>query len=371
VSKCAYPLFLKLGFVLIFFQANSAIASRGDRTPGSRYVTARGAAMGDSIFGQIDPESVAESLFYNPAGFSLIENKVIQPLHFQWQGNTPTFSNAGLDFYNVGNLERFKDTLISNPNSYMGGSASIFPNFGARGFGFGVLAQGRVGAISDGVGNINYLSKYEFIPTFGIGWKIASGVIRLGYTLQYVSTATGDLTIPDTQSPLGYNQNLKQGAGLSHNFGFLLTLPWKYTPWFTFVARNIGGLNYNQAALYSFTSNSTGAPDNEPFSLDVALGWVNRLGNDYLVSWNFALRDATDSQNTARLARLAFGTEITFPDRIFVRFGVASFYPSLGIGVKTKRSELGISWYSEEMGSGLRSEKDTRILFNYALKLFN
>lgn len=345
----------------------SAWAAGNDRIPGSRYTSGRGAALGDSFIGLAD--DVSSSLFYNPAGLGKLSGFALDPLNIQFQANKDLVGQFGTDWYKFTSLSGYKDELTGNPRTFPGGSFGILPAFGVQGFGFGLLYQSSVAATSDGT-NIRYRSKYQLIPTAGFGMSLASGVLRVGYSLQWVNQASGDKTVAATSSPLGYNQSLAEGAGFSHNFGMSLTLPYIYQPSFHLVARNIAGLKFSQDSLMSLAKNPSGRPDTQKMSADFAAGFVTKIGAGVNMNHTFTYRDFTDTSKTARLAHLALGLELTFRDVFFIRGGYGSGYPSAGVGFRTELSELNLAWFSEEVGAGLRSERDIRYIFHYIMRAF-
>lgn len=361
-------LFASLLFTLLaIWPVNSAWATGGDRIPGSRYVSGRGAALGDSYIGLAD--GLGDSFFYNPAAIAKIKGFALEPLNLQFQTNNDLVGQFGTDWYKFTSLSGYKDQLTQNPGEFPGGSLSVMPAFGFQGFGAGLLYQSRTSATSDGT-NIRYRSTYQLIPTAAVGLRLASGVLRLGYSIQWVNQASGDKTVASTTSPLGYNQGLAEGSGFSHNFGASLTLPYVYQPSIHVVARNIGGLSLNGKSLMSLSKNSSGTPTNEEMSLDSSIGFVTKLGAGVNMNQSVTYRDFTDASNTARMAHIALGLELAFRDSFFIRAGYGSSYPSAGIGIRTEHSELNLAWFSEEVGSGLRSERDIRYIFHYILRAF-
>lgn len=327
--------------------------------------------MGDSFIGVAD--DLSSGLFYNPAVLGRIRGLVLEPLNIQIQANNPLINQFGADWAKMGSLSGYKNTLTQSPGSVPGRSYAVMPAFGIGGFGgfgFGLLYQARNSATSpDGV-NIRYKSTYQLIPTAGYGIRLASGVLRIGYTLQWVNQASGDVTKPASDPALNYKNELKEGAGFSHNVGMSVTLPYVYLPSAHFVARNIGGLKMSGNSLMNFAKNPTGHPDTEKMSLDAAVGWVSKWGRGVDMKPAFTFRDLTNTSNTSQLGRFAAGLEFGFADTFFIRGGLGSGYPSAGMGFKTTHSELNLAWFSEEVGSGYKSERDIRYVFHYILKAF-
>ncbi len=308
-------------------------------------------------------------LFVNPAGIAKIRETTFEALNLGLQMNNDYISAAGINFFKFTSLSSFKQTLLERPNSFSSGQTAIGTGFGFRGFSAGLLFQTRLAATSDG-SQIRYKSKYQLIPAAGFGLPLASGVVRLGYSLQWVNQASGDITVPVDSEPLGYNQRLGQGSAFSHNFGFALTLPFAYLPAFNVVARNVGGARFSGGTLISFAQNKNGAPAAEPFSMDASFSIEPKLGSGINSRWAYVLRDATGSSGISILGRSALGLELDFGRKFFVRTGVAGGYPSAGIGFTTPRGDFHLSWFSEETGSGFRSERDIRYMMQFQVRAF-
>jgi hypothetical protein len=236
-------------------------------------------------------------------------------------------------------------------------------------FAFGILFNGQLAGEAVG-SNIRYKSLYQFVPAVGTGIRLAGGIVRFGYSLQYVNQASGDLTVDSNVDPLGYNQGLAQGAGLSHNVGFALTLPIAYLPAFNAVARNVGNLTYSSSTLLPLARNDSGPPATEPMTVDVSLSIQPKIGSGSYMNWVVEYRDATNTTGVPMIGRFAVGAEISVRDSFYIRGGFGSGYPAAGIGLRRKGGEFSLTWHSEEIGGGYRIERDTRYLMQYQVKAF-
>lgn len=356
---------MKRAFALFLLLTTFAQA-REEFVPGSRFISARGAALGDSIEPSVDDGS---ALFYNPAGLSRIQKPSLEVMNLELRSNTQYVANLTRDFYNFPRLGTYGKTLVRKKGMEPAGGYSLFPNFSMRGFAIGVLAQADLRATSDGSG-ISYRSKYEFIPAVGFSRRFASGVVKLGYSLLWVNQASGKVTVDSADPNLGYNQYLKQGSGFSHNMGLAITMPVQYLPSLNVVARNVGGLKYTGRAIGTFGSNTTGLPDNEAMTFDIAVGAQPKIGNGALWNLSAVLRDATSTSHASLYGRLALGAEFSFRNAFFLRGGFQSGYLSAGLGLRTARGELNLSWYGEEYGNGFRNKQDIKYMFQYKIRAF-
>jgi hypothetical protein len=342
--------------------------AREDLVPGSPYTSGEGAAMGDAVLPLANDG--ASSLFYNPAGLARIRTTAFEPFNLGLYGNSGYFGNMGTESLKVTSLSGSSGNLQNHPGVFMGTGASYAPAFYTRGFAFGVLLQSQIGAAANSDGSIHSRSLYQLIPTAGYGMSFGGGIVRIGYSLQWINQASGDITVPSGTTPLGYNQNLAQGSALSHNVGFAFTLPYVYLPALNVVARNIGGAHFNTTSIYHFTPDPTGAPPTDPMTLDASISFVTKLDRGSEVNWVVEDRDITNQSGMSQAGRVALGLEYSIESRFFLRGGWGSGYPAAGIGYKDKKGEISLSWYSEELGQSYHALRDARYLLGYSIRAF-
>ena len=94
---------------------------------------------------------------------------------------------ADLNFYNVGNLNSYLSTLQSHPGSLAGAGSSLMTSFGLYGFSIGILYQNENYAGYNDDDTVYYKSFSQFIPAVGTGFRFFDGMIRVGYSLQWVN----------------------------------------------------------------------------------------------------------------------------------------------------------------------------------------
>ena len=353
--------------VLLSLALSPTVDAASGLLQGSRYTSARGVAMGDAFLPLADDG--ASALFYNPAGLGKIRKLSVEPMNIQFQMNSEYVSHFDTNFYKITSLSSYAPVLAKSPGAFPGVSAAYVPTFAFRDFGFGMLLENRLAATASN-GLVHYRSRYSLIPTAGGALRLASGILRIGYSLQWVNQTSGDVTVPATSGPLGYDQKLSQGSALSHNLGFALSLPFAYLPSFNIVARNVGTAKYRGFSLLPVAKNSSGTPLDEPMTVDASISFQPKTG----VGGGFNLvlqgRDLTNQSGISLLTRLAVGSEFTFREKLALRFGIGNGYPSLGLGLKTAKAEFSLSWFSEETGASFRSERDTRYILQYQVRAF-
>jgi hypothetical protein len=356
---------------LISFESAEA---RDDVVPGSRYMPAAAQAMGDAYLPVADDP--ASALFYNPAGLGLIRGVHADLMNLQLYGNSNYFSGVDLshtDFFKVTNLSSYAPALQRSPNNWQGVGYSLVPAFYIKGIAFGLLIQEQVRARYNTNGSnpaIDYKSNYQLIPAIGGALRLAEGIVRIGYSLQWVNQASGEVDGSSPTGSLGYNQGLQKGSALSHTLGFALTMPYQHLPELNIVGRNLFMARFSGAAMMPFAKDSMGTPGNEATSFDVSLSWIEKIGAGSEFTWVMEDRDALNSSHISVLGRLALGLEFNFRHVLFLRGGWGSGYPNFGLGLRRKKSELSLTWSNAEIGTGYHDVQDTRYILQYQVRAF-
>ncbi len=340
--------------------------AREDIIPGSRYTSAAGAAMGDAYLPMGD--SVADGLFYNPANLARIRRTEVELLNFTGYLNTPFLTTASSNFYQATSLSSYASTLQRSPGQNSGLGGQLLVSGGFPGFGFGILGLSQLAGMATSTGKITYRSLYQIVPSIGSGFRLFDGVLRLGYSLQWVNQAVGTKTVNVT-STIGYDQGLAQGAGFSHNFGIAVTAPIQTLPSFNAVLRNAFNTYYGPSMIFPLSSSPNGLPPTDLMSLDASLSIQPRLGRGAILTVVLEERDIMNSSGDAFLGHFALGMEIDFRNRFFLRGGWGGGYPSAGIGLSRPGAEFSIAWYTEEIGTGYLSQGDTRFVLQYQLRI--
>ncbi len=321
--------------------------------------------MGDAFLPLADDG--ASALFYNPAGLGKIRQFQVEPLNVQLSANTGMTSTFGTNFYTAPSLTSYLPTMRANPGTLVGTGGAIMPSLAVRGFSFGVLVNTQFLGRANEDGSVYYRSLYQLIPTLGFGVRLAGGIVRLGYSLQWVNQASGEYTSDPLETDLSYTQNLAQGSALSHTLGFALTLPYSMLPSVNFVARNLLQARFSNFSLMSFAQNPGGTIDTEPTSFDASFSLQPRMGRGSYVNFVAQYRDLTNVSGMSVLGRAVLGLELSVNDQLFFRGGWRSGYPSAGIGFKRNSAQFSFTWFSEELGSSYRALRDQKFLMHYQI----
>lgn len=335
----------------------------------SRYVPARALSAGGAGIPLVDDG--AGALFYQPAMLSKGRRVNIEPLNLQIYGDSGFFGTANQSSLNAMSIEKIAGNLRSNPNTRVGFGGAILPSISLPFLSFGILAQTKLLAYADDQSVIHSKSLYQLVPAIGTGVSLGHGILKLGYSLQYVNQASGEKTIPAGTSAGGFNQGIAEGHAFSHNVGMALTLPYQHLPSFHAVVRNLGNARYSGGSLYPMAQGSVGVPDTEKMSFDAALGWHEKIGGGNTFRWSMQARDFTNTKQVSPALRYLAGLELSFRDVIMFRGGYGNGYPSAGIGFRVKNhSDFSLAWYSEELTNRYHGYRDQRYMFQYQLRLF-
>lgn len=354
---------------LITFESAEA---REDVVPGSRYMSARAMSMGDAFLPLAD--DTASALFYNPAGLARLRGVHADVMNLQLYGNGNYFTSADLshaDFYKVSSLSSYTSALKRNPDNWQGVGYSLVPAFNFKGFAFGLLVQEQVRAkYNSSNSTVDYKSNYQIIPAAGGALRLAEGIVRIGYSLQLVNQASGEVDGSPASGNLGYNQGLQKGSALSHTLGIALTMPYQHLPELNVVGRNLFMARFSSSAMMPFATSTNGTPGNEGTTFDVSLSWVEKIGAGSEFTWVVEDRDALASSHVSILGRMAIGLEFDFRRVLFLRGGWGSGYPNLGFGLKRKTSEFSLTWSNVEIGNSYHDQRDSRYILQYQVRAF-
>ena len=207
--------FFALMMVCTVFVFSSRAWARDSSIPTSRYLDGRAAALGNAFIPLGDDG--AAGLFYNPAILARLKRIHFETTNIQIQMNDHFVSMLGTDFTKVVTLPSYKNVLSEDDNlgRFPSFNFGILPNLFYRGIAAGVYLsnsyQARVQA-----GWLRYRAKFHLIPAAGIGLRLANGIIRIGYSFQLVSEASGDVRQGEDEKIGGYTENLYQGMAISH-----------------------------------------------------------------------------------------------------------------------------------------------------------
>lgn len=370
MEKARFQQFLISTFVIFALCAGGVAHANNFQTETA--ASARGLGMGDAV---INTERGAYSTFYNPANLAAKDTGVnLQPLNFQIDGDDGLAAQLGRrQSINFRDLNSMYQGLAKNPNTYESGRVSLFPNFTVRNFQLGMLYEQNQGAeVNASDGSLRVKARDRFAPTAALSFRLFKGIFRFGASVQYLTVGDVDTTVrnPSAQgSSLSYDKLINSAAGLVSTAGTTVTLPFRFLPSFSAVYRNIGGARFTHSPTVSFGDGRT-VPTEKPM-LDGAASATVYFAHRLETKWEVDYRDGTNRLQAAnRMQHVSFGTEWIFYNALKLRAGMGQGYVSMGIGLYTKRAQLDLAVYSDELGVQLRGQQDHRGVLQFTWEMF-
>ncbi len=339
--------------------------------PQVRYEDAENFSLGGVSLPMTD--SVVGNMMNNPAGLAKNELFQAEYLNLGLQGNSSTFAHFGTSTISEPSMKSYLTQLNADANSLYGMGGSLSSAISWKGFAFGVVTQQSFSAVSSN-GTISYTSTAQTIPAIAFGIPLARGVVRLGYSLQYVNQTSGIASTSAANGPYGYTYGLLQGHGFSNNASANFVFPYTYLPTVSVIARNILGLNYSSGSLLGRADSPAGLPQNEPMVVDAALNFTVRVTGTMKTIWYFQYQDAFHAINTSVTEHFATGVDFQFSKAFSLRGGLTGgnnfFDPqfSLGMGYRNDGHIINFAWYHERNPLAGGPGYDTRYMLQYTLR---
>ena len=357
MGKCTF-VFLMMNLSFGFVPKAEAATSV---YPGIRYIS----PYSESLGGVTLPlsEEIGNSLFNNPAALARNTKFKSEFLNLTLDANSVVLGSLGLSTLKITGLGGMSSTLNSNPNQLYSAGFGNLTALSWGGFAVGLLFQQRVRAYSDGT-TANYETTQDFVPTLGYGLALARGVVRLGYSFQYVNKTTGTSTSP-SDSSASFMNGMAEGHGFSHNASVNFVFPFAYLPTFSLLGRNIAGLHYSGGSLLPRAQNSSGLPADEKMSVDAAFNFTVRLSGSLKSVWYIQYKDLSSAANLPFLERFNLGVDLAMSQSVGLRAGFTGSQFSAGLGYRSPSSEINLAWYHERSPFANIAYWDTRYALQY------
>ncbi|MBI2607032.1 MAG: hypothetical protein HYW49_13240 [Deltaproteobacteria bacterium] len=344
--------------------------AHADKFDTSATTTARALGMGNAV---INTERGGMSVFHNPANIAAKDTgSVFQIVNFSLEANEGlvTQSQKGGSI-NFANLSTFYETMNGNKNNYAGGRYSLYPNLTIRNLSFGVLYErNRAAMVRETDGAFIVRAKDRFAPTAALSFRLFAGIFRIGIMAQYLTVGEADSTIaaPVDKSQLDWNKVINSRGAITKTGGVTLTLPMRYLPSFSFVARDIGGTTFNKSPLVPSGTGRNVEP--KKMTYDLATSFTVYLSSRIETRWEVDYRDVLNRNQGNRMRHIFAGTEMDMFNFLHFRAGYMHGWPAAGLGVGTAKANINFAWYSDEVEDRLRAFRDTRYVLQYTHSLF-
>ncbi len=358
-------LFILLLFFAIFIVAiPHSLADRFDET--TVMTSARALSMGNA---GINSERGPNSVFYNPANIAAKNTAPsFQLMNFSVQANEMLAgqSQEGGNV-NILDLRKFYTTLDANKNAYEQARFSLYPNITLRNLSLGVLYQKDRGAMVRATDGALYVRARDIVaPTAALSFRLFGGILRFGGMVQILSYGYADKYVTGVLAPSDkdWGKQMTAKAGLAKTGGITVSLPFKYLPSFSFVARNIGGTSFSRAPIGTAGSSADSIPT-QKMTYDFGSSLTYYVSGQIESKFELDYRDVTNRNKGSRMQRVFSGVEFSLFHYIQLRAGYMHGYPTAGFGIGNQRGSVNISWYSDEMEERLRSFRDQKFVLQY------
>lgn len=343
------------------------------------YNGVRPLGMGNAGLSFLDDENVH---FYNPAGISIrsYNSKAqIDVFNPSFAFNTNIINSFSDIMSGLGSISEFIKTKTGK-NYHT--NFSLFPNISIRNMSIGVLMQANVDArntgtyLEDNPANplFSLTNTYDIIPTFAIGVPLYGSMLKLGTSAKIIWRAQFDEALPYSEMvDMSFKDELREGFALAVDAGATLTLPVRYLPSFTLVARNIGDTKFYDVKNI-MSSNPPGVPDTLLQTLDLGFGCYIIISSELKLKYALDYRDILDEYQNHWSKHLHTGAELAYGKGknpyLKLRAGVNQLRPTAGFSLSSKNNTLDFAFYGVEMGNSLLEQSDYRYVLRYIISLY-
>lgn len=348
-------------FMLLFTSSNAyALIDFEDAIFPELAPSARALAMGNAYICKVDDSAAS---FYNPAGLGTVRNTHFHIKNFHIESNKDYIRLGGnqagdvfSDMMGKLSLNGTRKLLLENKGKIAHSRFHVTPNFTTRYFSIGYLfaQRSRSTIAAEPDAKFEYAFRQDHGPYASVNLSIAGGIIKFGWTSILLNRKEVN---DESDANLGIvlsDGEFKKGTTPIHIAGARLTLPWIWLPTFAATLHN--------ALDDSFTGRAAGAPETIKKNVVLGVSITPQIANTTRVHLEFNWKDfGLQHEGVAFTRRYAFGMEIDFARKGFIRFGYGDGYGSAGIGFKSQAFEMDLSTYAvDTTTSWYRGKEDRR-----------
>jgi hypothetical protein len=278
-------------------------------------------------------------------------------------GDGPAYEIPG-NYIDSFDADKMRESLADNQGELAHSRINLFPNITVRGMTLGYMFSQRNRAIiNDDTANMFEINeRRDQGPVFALNLPLFGGVFKVGASAVYLIRRELEEDYGPTDTINIQDSDYKKGNSLQVTVGGRLTLPVALIPTFSAVVRNTGNAKFAGA-------DETGPDKMERIrpTTDVGFSITPQIGKMSRLHLEVNLKDVNDSYNTDFKRRTAFGTEIDFNRRLFIRGGYGDGWGSGGIGVRGRTFALDLTTYAVDRSlEGFREEEDRRWVFSFS-----
>lgn len=356
--------------ILVLLSFPKAFANRFNTETSS---STRGLGMGNAV---INTERGSYSVFYNPANIAAKNTETqLQPINVQSDITDNVMGSFALPssyFTNLNLALLYKGALEKDPHAFKAARYSVYPNFTFRNFSIGMLYELNQGAEYEKhtTGAVRVFARNRFAPVGALSFRLLAGILRVGANVQLLTVGEANTRImpPYDSKSISFRRVIDSGTGLQKNAGVTLTLPIRYLPSVSVVARDIGGTTFAGAPRVGFGDGRN--VTSREMTVDVAAAMVVYVGRPVELKLEYDHKDYFSKLNGKGLERTNIGAELLFFDLFALRGGMSHGYWSAGFGMITPRMSVEFAMYSDELEGRFRQREVKRYSLQFTWSLF-
>lgn len=349
---------------LIFFSSSKvfALIDFEDAIYPELAPAARALAMGNAYVCKVD-DAVAS--FYNPAGLGTVRNTHFHITNFTIETNKDYIKLGGnkatdvlSDLSGKLSLNGTRKLLLQNRGKIAHSRFHVMPNFTTRYFSVGYLfaqrSRSTIGVEDDA--QFEYAFRQDHGPYASLNLSLGGGILKFGWTSIILNRKEVNDQSPRNLGIIVEDAEFKKGTAVVSIAGGRLTLPIVWLPTFAATIHNV--------LENDFSSRAAGQPTNIKRNIVLGASVTPQIANTIRMHLEFNWKDFTmEHDGVAFTRRYAFGAEIDFARRGFIRFGYGDGYGSGGIGFKSQTMEMDLSTYAVDTTTQeYRGKEDRRFV---------
>lgn len=323
--------------------------------------SARALAMGNAYLTKVDD---SWSAFYNPSGLGTVRQPQFHLMNVHMESSTEMLNivtngpatDIPSNYQDTFEPDKLREALVKNQGKLAHARINAFPNFTVRGLTLGYLFSQRNRAIinKDATNNFEVAERRDQGPVMALNASLFGGVFKIGASAVYLTRRELYKSIGPSAPVTITDNDYKQGRSLQVTAGSKLTLPFAMLPTIAVVLRN--------ATQNDFEAGSKGGlPDEIKQTVDLGFSITPQISKISRLHIEANYKDLNNSYDTDAKRRIAFGTELDFARRIFLRAGYGDGWGSAGIGVRSRTFILDLTTYAVDRSlDGFRKEEDRR-----------
>ena len=335
-------------------------------------VSARALAMGNAYLSKTDD---AAAVWYNPAGLGTVRYPRfhLSNLHLEVNKGWADALGHGINLKNplaMFRPDHVRQLLLKHRGSHYYGRAQMVPNFTFRFFSLGVLyssrTRGHIGSEEDAL--FEFAGRRDWGPYLAFNLSLLGGIVKFGLSTIYLNRSEFYSERDRDREFAGRGADARRGDILLTTAGFRLTLPWEALPTLSLKVNNLGEKAFKAAGKPLL-------PIPIYQSADIGFSLTPQISRTTRLHLEFNYRDLTKEfhsdvesrRGVTQSRRPAFGMELDFSRRLFLRLGYADGFGSLGLGLAERGVEYHLTTYATETTlSRFHGQQDRRFILSFS-----